>query len=373
MGVFTSDSSAFLGIDIGSSSIKVVELKNDKGRARLSTYGYSEKSDAIRNDSKNDTEPQAQLIRDIIAKAGTTSVKAVTALPTYAVFSSVLNFPARLGKKELPSAIHWEAKKVIPLPIEDMILDWKILPQDNAVEAAVEQPQEEQKQKSKNPFKKAEKKSQKGFQKVLLTGAPKKLVNRYVAIFKLAGLQLMSLETESFALVRSLIGTDPSPSMIVNFGALTTTISMVEHSIPILNRSIDIGGRNVVMRIAKSLDISEERAAYFIQDIGIAEVGIGGSVPNIIVQALEPVINEIKYTKNIWQGQFNKEVTKLVLTGGSSGVPGFADYLTQTVEVKTFLGDPWARIMYPEDLKSVLNDVGSKLSVGIGLAMRNIE
>jgi type IV pilus assembly protein PilM len=184
----------------------------------------------------------------------------------------------------------------------------------------------------------------------------------------------MSLETESFALVRSLIGNDPTPAMLVNFGAMTTTISVIEHAIPLLNRSIDIGGRNITKKIAYSLKISEDKASHFKQDVGIADLTLPNSkAPQIIVDALEPVTSEIIYAKNIWQSQFGKSINKIVLTGGSANLPGLSDYLTKEIGIKTFLGDPWARVSYPEDLKPVLNEVGTKLSVALGLAMRNIE
>lgn len=372
MKLFSKKSNDYLGVDIGSAGIKIVELRDDQGRSRLSTYGYSEyRSDVLAQDSKTDLSARAVLLKHIIAKAKSTSLKAVTALPTYAVFSSVLNFPAGLSKKDLPSAIRWEAKKVIPLPIEDMILDWKRLPDEGDDSSKVSTPKRPN-HLFRNNLKKQDK-SRGGYQKILLTGAPKNLVNKYVQIFKLAGLKLMSLETESFALVRSLIGSDPSPVMIVNFGAQTTTISMVEHSIPILNRSIDVGGSNLTKAIAKSLNINEERALQFKQDVGLADGGAGGSVPKMIAQALAPVVNEIKYTKNVWYNQFNKKMNKLVLTGGSSNLPQLAHFLSQEIDVRTFLGDPWARVIYPEDLKPVLNEVGPKLAVAVGLAMRNIE
>ena len=351
----------YLGIDIGSSSIKVVEMRNENGRARLSTYGWSEtKAEAPRIEVEAGIESKAALIRDILKKCNATATNVITALPTYAVFSAVLTFPSKLGRKELPTAIRWEAKKVIPLPIDDMILDWKILPQDKGDGTSDVGGAQVGRVDPKQSY-----------QRVLLTGAPKKLVSRYVEIFKLANLRLLSLETESFALVRSLIGTDPSPAMIVNFGSVATTISMIEHSIPILSRSIDVGGRNITRQIAKSLGISDERASYFKQDIGM-EGGVGG-VPKIITETLDPVINEIKYTKSVWQSQYSKRITKLVLTGGSSNMPGFTEYLTREVDIKAFVGDPWARVIYPEDLKPVLNEVGPKIAVAVGLAIRNIE
>lgn len=389
MGLFSSKPTSFLGVDIGSASIKIVEFRNDQGRSRLVTYGYSEnRGGVISGDSKKELEQKADIIKKVMERAKTSSLKAVTALPAYAVFSSILNFPINLNDKDLRAAIHWEAKKVIPLPIEEMSLSWNKLSSPAEKETpATSKPaenkngnkksQENQEEETKNSrlskfLKNKSKQTQKGYQRILLTGAPNNLVKKYLQIFKLAGLKLISLETESFALVRSLIGNDKSPAMIVNFGSVTTTIIIVENTIPILNRSIDVGGQNITKIISDSLSISEKRADHFKQDIGLTQ-HTGGGIADMITQALAPVVNEIRYTQNVWENQTAKKISKIILTGGSANLPELGNYLSKELGVRTFLGDPWARVIYPEELKPVLNDVGTKLAVAIGLAMRNVE
>src|SRR3990167_2168295 len=120
MALFSTNQGC-LGIDIGSSSIKVVELKNEGGKVKLLTYGFSENLDDL---DKKDPKEISAIINKICKEAGVTSRKAISALPTFSVFSSIINLSG-VGKKDLPSAINWEAKKVIPLPLEEMILDWK--------------------------------------------------------------------------------------------------------------------------------------------------------------------------------------------------------------------------------------------------------
>ena len=125
MSIF-SPKANYLGIDIGTSSIKVVELANFKGRPRLVTYGFIEKKPAEVRNLVDDAVNTAAIINDIGAKARTSTKKVIAALPNFSVFTSILSLPA-LSKKELASAISWEAKKIIPLPLEEIILDWKII------------------------------------------------------------------------------------------------------------------------------------------------------------------------------------------------------------------------------------------------------
>ena len=127
MPLFSSEQS-YLGIDFDNNSVKIVELKNENGRPRLVTYGYIDRE----VDRAKVTNPEdeyvavATLIKHVCRKAKTTTIKAITSLPAYSVFSSILNLPT-MAKKDLESAVKWEAKKVIPLPIDDSILDWKAL------------------------------------------------------------------------------------------------------------------------------------------------------------------------------------------------------------------------------------------------------
>ena len=379
MGLF-STAQSYLGVDVDSNSVKIVELKNEAGRPRLVTYGFLDREiDKVEGkdntDSKNET---AKLIKQVAKQAQVTTTKAITALPAYSVFSSILNLPG-MTKKDLASAVKWEAKKVIPLPIEDMILDWKILEDFNG-EQLVDQKEnngfdgngnDEFKRKG---FLKIKSKAPKKYTKILLTAAPKDLVKRYIDIFKVSGLNLLSLDTESFALIRSLVGNDKSALMIVDIGSVVTNISVVVNSIPILNRSIDVGGLTITKAIANSLNVSLSRAEQFKYDIGMSPDRKGqGSVPKTIEQTLIPIVDELRYSINLYKNQGQKNIEKVILTGGSSLLLNLPEYLSNLLGLRIFLGDPWARVIYPEELKPVLDEIGPRFSVAIGLAMRDIE
>ncbi|MDD4332796.1 MAG: type IV pilus assembly protein PilM [Patescibacteria group bacterium] len=346
MGLFSSNQS-YLGVDIGSVGIKIVELKKTKGGLRLSTYGFSENTGGGLNasDWQKDIEYTAEVINKICEKAGVKSKNAIAALPTFSVFSSVINL-ASVAKKDIPSAINWEAKKVIPMPLEEMVLDWK----------EIENGQ-----------------NKKGMS-VLLTAAPKTLVKKYIEIFKAAKINLLSLETETFSLIRALLGNDKTPMMIVEIGASTTDISIVNKSIPLLNRSIDVGGATITNAISKNLNIGLERAEQFKYDLGIS---IGERkqevIPQTIIEAISPIINEIKHMLNLFESKHNEKVEKIVLSGGSAILLNLPEYFSKIFNLNTIVGDPWSRVSCPIDLKPVLDEVAPRLAVAIGLAMRGQE
>ncbi|MFA4818613.1 MAG: type IV pilus assembly protein PilM [Patescibacteria group bacterium] len=343
---------SYLGVDIGTASIKMVELEAGANRTpRLVTYGRAENTkDFTKVDSEQDIGRIVATIKEVAKRANIKAKRTVSALPTFVVFSSVISLPA-MSQKELGSAVAWEARKFVPLPINEMTLDWKILNDEQGDKADT----------NSNNI------------RVLLTAAPQNVVKRYLDIFRRAGLDLLSLETEAFALERSLLGGAKTNVMIVDLGAVGTDICVIEQGIPILNRSIDVGGFTLTKAIARSLNIDIKRAEQFKRDIGLnISSGGSGSIPQTIETSIGPIINEIKYTFNLYQGQSPHGIEKIILTGGSSFLPHLTDYLESIFQLRVYIGDPWARISYPLDMKPILDEIGPQFSSAIGLAMREI-
>lgn len=371
MGLFTSNGNSYLGVDIGTSSIKVCEIGNFKGRPKLLTYGFTEKSTSLMGPGGmvEDVEEAAHAIKSICQKAGTHSKKAVTALPNFAVFTSILSLPA-MSKKELASAINWEAKKIIPTPLEEMILDWKIVEEEEVLPAVCDpnkaNPQENR--TLKTIFSKPKKNL-----KVLLTGANKSLVKKYIDIFNKAELSLLSLETENFALIRSLVGNDKSSVLVMDLGANTSSITIVDKGIPIICRSLELGGLTITKAISMSLNVNLERAEQFKQDMSLDSETAENSLPQTVEKAFGPILHEIEFMLNLYQEQHGKRAEKVILSGGSALLGHLPGYLADRLKMNVYIGDPWARTVYPMDLKPILDRLGSKFAVSIGLAMREIE
>lgn len=363
MALFNSKQN-YLGIDLGSSSIKIVELRNEKGKPRLVTYGFQEQgADIVKSDNKEVQEKIILALKKITKRAKTTSDKVIAALPSYSVFSSIISLPA-MSRKELMSAIHWEAKKFVPMPIEEMILDWKILEGEVASKIEV-------RNKKGRPQKEAS--GQAKHLKILLTAAPKNLVQRYVDIFTRASLKLIGLETDTFALERSLIGSDKSAIMIVDIGAMATNISIIQDGIPLLNKSIDVGGNTITKAIANNLNIDLERAEQFKRDFGISTGERPESqIPKTIEFVIGSIVNEIRFCFNLFQSQSTSKIEKIILAGGSAFLPNLPAYFERVLNIRTYIGNPWARVVYPLDLKPALDDIGPRFAVTIGLAMRQI-
>ncbi|MFH1112209.1 MAG: type IV pilus assembly protein PilM [Patescibacteria group bacterium] len=360
MSLFAKKQS-YLGVDLGTASIKVVELANVGGLARLVTYGFAELPvEEIKFNVHDKIDRSAKTLEQICKQARVTSRKAVAALPTFSVFSSVLTLPV-MSEKEVGQALAYEAKKIIPLPLDEMILDWKILKK-----LAIKNKPESIRPESGR--------GEKGI-RVLLTAAPKNLVKQYLDIFSTANIELLSLETEAFALGRSLLSGEASVVLVVDIGALTTDIVVIEDHIPVFNRSIDMGGVTVTKAISASLNIDQNRAEQFKRDVGIVREGVAGTtgVPNTIKESISPVINEIKYSLSLYQNDSNSRIEKIIITGGSAFLPNLAEYLEGIFQLKVVVGDPWAQVAYPMELKGVLEEIAPRFVTAIGLALREIH
>jgi type IV pilus assembly protein PilM len=340
----------FLGIDIGDSSLKMVELKKKGQKILLSNYAFSENVSEINFNRVDDINYLSQAITKVMKEAGMKAKRATVSLPTFAVFSSIINI-ANADKNTLANGVNEEAKKVIPLPLEEMILDWKVIPDKNG----------------KTPVS--------GNIQVFLTGSPKKLVRKYIDVFKQAGVILASLETETFSLVRSLIGDDKAPMMIVEIGANSTDLSIVKDSIPVLNRSLTVCASTVTKALAAKLGMTYAQAEQFKLDLSFSLNADASQedLPQLITKTLEPIITEMQYLIDFYGSQNDENLEKIILSGGGSLFLNLADYFSKRLNIKVIIGNPWSRVEYPQEIRPVLEEVGPKLAVAIGLAMREIE
>lgn len=359
MGLLGSDvNSGCLGVDIGSSGIKIVELKRDNKRVVLSTYGFSEILGGV-NPLNASTDEIAKTIIKIHQESGMTSRRVVAGLPNFSVFSSIITL-VNVSEAGLAAAVDAEARKVMPLPLEEMVLDWKKIAVPVGLKSEAEGATADIHSGAKV------------ITKILLTGAPKALVNKYVEIFKKAELNLVFLEGEMIALIRSLIGNDKGTIMLAEVGSSTSDLVVIDQGVPVFNRSLDLGGQSVTEAISKSLNIDLQQAEQFKYDLGVAGMRTG-EVPEAMKNLVNSVTSEIKYSLNLFQSNNGKNIEKIIMTGGSSLLYGFVDHLSKELDINTIVGSPWSLISYPLNIKPLLDEIGPRLSVSVGLAMRGIN
>ncbi|MFA5644515.1 MAG: type IV pilus assembly protein PilM [Patescibacteria group bacterium] len=346
MGLFSSSDNNYLGVDIGESSIKMVELQKKGKKINLLNYGFTDVIPDFNFSYSENINFLAEAIVRLKNELGIKTNRATVSLSSFSVFSSVINI-SNFEKRKLNERVIEEAKKVIPLPIDEMVLDWKIIP--NKKEDRINEA------------------------KIFLTGSPKKLIKKYIDVFKKSNILLSNLETETFSLIRSLLGNDSSTVMIIELGSNSTDFSIIKESIPFLNRSINIAGKTITEEISKKMGVSFEQAEQFKFDLSFSGEKKEGVIPQVMAEAVKPIINEIKYMLDLFSNSNNEQVEKIILSGGGSLLFNFAEYLEKSMNIKVIIADPWFRVSYPPELKPVLEEVGPRLSIAVGLALRGME
>lgn len=386
MSLFNKKSVSYLGVDIGTASVKIIELLDKGGQAVLKNYGFVEKLPKVETARTEDIiNESAEIIKKIYRETGFTTKNAVAALHNFDVFSSVLNIP-KTNLQEMEKIIRVEARKFVPIPLEDVVLDWKILrgEADEQKDGKVKKAEKEDQKKKEAATDSAEPPAdelslkEQGEIEVLLTAAPRKLVKKYLEIFRVAELNILSLETESFSYARALLDkNDNSSLMIINIGAAATDIVIIEKQMPVIIRTVDGGGIYITEAIAKNLGLSLERAEQFKRDVGFyaGDASLSGNQSQVVRQLIEsafvPVINEISYSLDLFRSR-KLEVDRILLTGGSAYLLHLVDFLKTTFKLPVYVGDPWHRVNYPDELRKKLEEIGPMFTVAAGLALKPI-
>lgn len=349
-----------VGVDIGTVGIKVVELTIEQEKPRLTTYGYAEAPGLGDLSLIADSAKIADVIKRICKDAGVKAKKAIAALPASEVFHTIISIPMpQTPTEDLRPAIEAQAKKVFPLPLEEMVLDSVVLDKESLKNAGKASAEGQSKEKER-------------FVRIFLTGAPRVLIQKYLDVFAKTDLELVSLETEVMSLVRSLVAEEEGQFMIVDIGGKRSNVIIADGGIPFLTRGIKGGGEEITRALAKSMGMSEVDAEAAKRDLGFGDT----TLPKPLQDALQPMVHEMRYALQMYAEQGfhdHKTVEKILITGGSAHLPGLDPYFTSALNVNVYIGDPWARIASPLEARPILEEVGPRLCVAAGLALRILE
>jgi len=363
MWPFKTKPKSCVGVDIGTSSIKVVQLKKSEERyeletyGELQTYGYLEKlNDPFQTKSLKLLESQVvEMLGRIIKEAEVNTKQATMSIPVFSSFISVVDLPP-MAESELSRALAFEAKRYIPVPLSEVRVDWQVI---NRQKVEFRQPA-----KKKNVFK----------FKVLLIAVPKEIISKHLRIARSSQLNLIGLELESFSYIRSLLGNDKSPSCILDMGARSTSFTIVDQGFIQGSHSLDIAGTELTKALSHSMGIDFKRAEIYKREKGLnhREISAGREIKEVILVYIDKIIVETKRMISNYQQESKRKITKLVLSGGSASLVGLADYLAKELDLEVIRADPWSRINYPPVLKPVLQGLAPRFAVAVGLAMRGL-
>lgn len=368
MALFGS-SNAYLGIDIGTSSLKIVELISRRRRIEVATYAEVDMPNILLDPPgapEDAVRRLANILREMMEKANVATDQVVAALPNSIVFSTMLMLPD-LPEKDRDDAVHFAARDIVPANLDDMILGWswvgelphmdKQAETGKSAEVSQTMPAAE-KDASQKP--------------VFMTAAPKNIVSRYTRLMELLNVELIALEVETFPLVRSVLGNDTASAMIIDIGDQITTFHIIDQGMPRLSHTIESGGRNITAAIATATQGNLEDA----HALKVTH-GLKNSAPEAAQAAMKKIVNvwtkQANRLLDLYADEYGRALKKTVLIGGGAKLQGLQQQWAQDTKQQVQIGDPWRGLSYPHELDRRMKELGPTYAVAVGLAQRGLH
>ncbi|MGM0438984.1 MAG: type IV pilus assembly protein PilM [Patescibacteria group bacterium] len=342
MPLFSKDPKKCLGIDIGATSIKIIELSKEGEEISLKNYGIASIEDItgrkLRAKSEGAFSSSLSAISDtvntILKEANIKTKRSVFSIPDFSSFFTSFEVP-KMKKSEVESAIQFQARQRVPLPLNEVTLDWNLT--------------------------KLRKKEGEEMVEVLLLAVPNDIIKNYRSIAKKSGLEVGSLDAETFGLAR-VFGEEDETIVVVDIGDQSTTVNIIEDKIPKHSHSLDISGKDFTKDIAILPEV----------DYNENEKDKASRVPQKIRKSLaEEMSKKIKNVCDSYERERGEEINKILVTGGGIKFEEVKRELSSTFSV--VVANPFGKLNYPSVLEPIIKDLSPLCSVSIGMAMEGLR
>jgi type IV pilus assembly protein PilM len=354
-----------LGVDIGASSIKVVVVEKVDERAILRNYAeiaLGPRADmAVGQATSLSPEKIAEALRDVLREAGIVAKHTLVAIPFSASLLSVVELPD-VGDKELASMVPLEARRYIPVPLAEVSLDWWALP------------------KRKN-----EKKNEKGTEgvsvpigkvEVIIAAIHNEVIKKFELIEREANLPgaTSHFEIEIFSTLRAVVGRDLSPVMVVDIGAGSTKLALVDEGVVRGSHVISLGGQDITLALSRSQGISFAKAEEVKCRAGVVGEDEGRDVAAVGELILANIMNEAARFSENYEIKHATKIEKVILVGGSALLKGLEKIAQKNFPTASVaIGDPFGRVDTPAFLASTIKELSPRFAVALGVALKGLE
>ncbi len=359
---FAKSDTNVIGIDIGSSAIKVVQLAKVKGRAVLKTYGSIALGPyaglAVGQVTNLPVDRLGQAIQDVIKESNSTTTNAGVSIPLRSSLVSLIEMP-NLPEQRLREMIPMEARKFIPVPISEVALDWWIIPKEGDRSFDFDPENSEIKKQDKT--------------EVLLVSIHNEVLQGYNSIVQAGGVQTSFFEIEMFAAIRALVDREIAPVMIFDMGASSTKIYIAERGVVKESHIINKGSQEITSSISKGLQIPIEKAEKIKRNLGEGTPSDQKTIYDIVGLTIDYIFSEAGSLMVTYQKKHNKSIGKIYLTGGGVAMKGFYEMAKTRFETEVVLGDPFGKVDAPVFLADLLKQTGLDFAVAVGIALRKLQ
>jgi len=306
------------GLDMGTNSIKVMQLEQDDKSITVRGYGMTHFAEAVmKNGEIIDYEPLAKAMFELFDKHmnGSISTHRVAAtIPAAYAYARVVSVPATLGKKELDDAIKFEAGQYIPIPIEDLYIDYSI--QGLTGET----------------------------RDILVVAVPKRIVDSYMKLFDIVGLEVGALQTTIGAAGRLISETEKNktPSILIDLGSSSVDLTIYD-KYPIVSGTVPGGGDSFTEKIAEKLGVSAEEAETIKKRYGLGISKRQAEIKEALTPQLDQLLKEIRRVVRYYEERTEgkSKIGQIITMGGGANMPGITEYLTDSLRVPCRMANFW--------------------------------
>ncbi len=337
----------FLGLDLGSSSIKMAELEVSRKSATLLSFGFAPTpTGSISGGEISDVERLATAVSALHTELDTKRKNTVTGMWGTSVIVKKISMPV-MDDNLLAEQVRWEAEQYIPFDINEVSLEYQKLP----VQAGTDT------------------------MDVVLVAAKTDLVYRYVEVVQVAGLECSVLDVSGFALANCFefnYGRQPGQIALLNIGASVTNFVVMDDSHPVFTRDIPVGGFNYNSDIQTEMNVSAEEAESLKVSAALSQP-VPSDVHRIMTNTTDHIAQEIHSTFDFYNATSNQAaISKIYVCGGSSGFAALSRAISQKVGVQVESLDPFLKVKYNEKkfTADFIQQIKPFAALAIGLALR---
>lgn len=338
------------GFDIGTHTVKVVQLRKAGHKTAIQGYGYAYfPQEAVVEGIVVDPTELAKTIKPLLQKLSygkLTSKRVIAGLPAAKLFTRTLQLPS-MSDADLGQAIHYEVEQYVPVPISDLYIDYEIINHTSGKDGQIN---------------------------ILMMAAPRAIVDSYIKLFDTLGLEVGAIEANMTAVVRALLhsGDAGSSTLVMDVGSVSSDMTIYDKFTP-LTGSVAIGGETYSEALVKSLGVKADQANEIKVKFGIGPSGMQAKVLGAIEPQLKSVTKEVKRVVKFYQdrGGGKQKVRAMVISGGTASMPGISEYLRKDINLPLTIADPWKNID-PGHSHLESDHEAPMYTTAIGLALRGL-
>jgi len=338
-----------LGLDLGSSVIKAVEVQREKSNTSLLKIAKADTTGInILSSSEADIKKAITFVTDFVMQNQLLGKYVTVSIPQALIFTKILSFPDLKGK-DLEKAIEFEMVQESPIPLEDASKNYQILPSNAGKSDSTE---------------------------VLVVIAPNMLTKKILNIVKSSGLQIQAIEPTSTANIRAIMDEErENPTTIIaDIGEKNTDILIYSDFALRFTRSVSTGFESVVKAAAQDLNLEKVQAAEYVKSYGLLSDKLNGKIKDAVSPIMGVILNEIKRSITFYESRNSSNLVKrVVFCGGGSLIPGLVVYSANYLNTEVQIANPWNRLTSLgkyADRQKELEDIGPLFTTAVGLGLK---